>query len=950
MSFKNALSALVCACCLCMNLSCSRHQWFGGHAADPQSMDVAYGLDCFKHLPNNVRRMFMGQLSDPQVAEAFNCVRTSVKGFLRHVKPSNPKGYALEDVYGVLRRHFPKIPESDYWMLEDFFRLKKTLVAGSSQFLSFEEANKMLQLLDSVQEGALELNQHKCVYVFGSAPGCSTAGALQLERARVALFAALNRMGAYLQKHMEPGEQMDVFALPLSYGMFDASLLASGPHSLTYGLNPKQARDKVFAEARAWQAKNTGASALKDHTTQEPLLLGEMRVFSERWRMGIQNWMRLVMALKSFAVGSVGSEVSGDQMPIFLKSLGEWFWLGVSFYHGVGREPALGVAEHLDHLNAWVLQLLHQWELAIKRQARVAPGAHITSLEKAALEKDAYVSYQQIAAVLEGVEDLLGTLPYSIGATSAMDVGVFLLENMFRQKDTLRTIERGQGGGLHLQSGVRLRHVQGLKSEWHAWYERQKFINSKRKQHSASVQMSDLNGVPGLVTLGQLRTYVAKSPVHVGGGGALAQLDFARSRVELSKEHANFDPDDWTRKNLFYTLTRLVMRSVGQPRSMPDDGANDGADDRGGENLLDPLPPDRSVTAAVDTWVLSRSAVQHFYNNIYAVGVDIGFMDEGACPSGGRVFEEIRTLSLSGGRGDGASVVQVADWLLLLYSGLALGARLHEDMQAHAQQRGLMTQGAHMLGVDRAVAQEYLKRYLEAYFYGFPGLLGYMRHLRSEGRAEDFVSAMIELGVEDAEDNEGCAEGSVCRGTLSYMSMVLHYLEVAFMQFGKADAQVLSAKDAWDLFDSRYEAMILYEGQKRFRQMREKHKGDKRRADEIIDGEIPLEDITAEESSSWGDWVVRLPISVVLKMFGEFDSLWAQLLFQRFMVKGDMPGVFGWIALYTKRIWGFKRAYDFSVDRAFVVKLIGNVKHSSANGSERRERPPGWLPKFQCTL
>lgn len=109
------------------------------------------------NLPENMAKVFQGQLSDPEIRETFGDLQYALQFFMQKTRGSAPDAYSAEDIRSFFGKYFLEKPMT-LELARLLMRLKKGVVGGSDQLLTKTEITRLIGLIGILKEEVVLLS------------------------------------------------------------------------------------------------------------------------------------------------------------------------------------------------------------------------------------------------------------------------------------------------------------------------------------------------------------------------------------------------------------------------------------------------------------------------------------------------------------------------------------------------------------------------------------------------------------------------------------------------------------------------------------------------------------------------------------------------------------------------------------------------------------------------
>lgn len=132
------------------------------------------GTDCLKDTPTVFKNYANGTSSDVELRQFWSCTKTALTTFRNRVEGSDRRGYKATELRRFLHVNFlgnnePDAIKINDELLKQFMMLKRLLIGGEQEWITYSEINETLDLIQSLQDFSIQLRPYILV-LFKSKP------------------------------------------------------------------------------------------------------------------------------------------------------------------------------------------------------------------------------------------------------------------------------------------------------------------------------------------------------------------------------------------------------------------------------------------------------------------------------------------------------------------------------------------------------------------------------------------------------------------------------------------------------------------------------------------------------------------------------------------------------------------------------------------------------------
>ncbi|MCB0362538.1 MAG: hypothetical protein KDD35_07445, partial [Bdellovibrionales bacterium] len=139
-----------------LGIACSREE----QAFDTPPVIEMKGSQCLKEMDQSIDKYVMGNSSEAEVNQFWNCLGHAFQMFAKRTKGSEEGLYSAKELRNFLETFFlGEIRLSDDFLVE-FMHLKRLFLGGSIQYVSLREIDESLVLFDKFRRLTLDLRPH----------------------------------------------------------------------------------------------------------------------------------------------------------------------------------------------------------------------------------------------------------------------------------------------------------------------------------------------------------------------------------------------------------------------------------------------------------------------------------------------------------------------------------------------------------------------------------------------------------------------------------------------------------------------------------------------------------------------------------------------------------------------------------------------------------------------
>ncbi len=133
----------------------------GDRADEARFLEIASSsAGCLNSSNVQVDDFLSGKVTKEAWSAPFQCAESSLALFLKYVRSSSHEGYSIEDIHALVNGILVTDEPVSVSTLSQLFKLKATLIGGSAQFVTREEAEKTLRVIRTVKDATTALIPH----------------------------------------------------------------------------------------------------------------------------------------------------------------------------------------------------------------------------------------------------------------------------------------------------------------------------------------------------------------------------------------------------------------------------------------------------------------------------------------------------------------------------------------------------------------------------------------------------------------------------------------------------------------------------------------------------------------------------------------------------------------------------------------------------------------------
>lgn len=159
MLFKKSLNLILAASMGLSLAGCS--DFLNGKKQEPEVLEFSnQRLACLKEVPSQLKDFSVGEASEKRVRGAFDCTKDALIYFRDKTYGSVPGAYTVEEMRNFFGKYFLKENNVSPEFAGELMKIKKALLGGSDSYLTKEEINRLVSLLDILRDEAVLLSPH----------------------------------------------------------------------------------------------------------------------------------------------------------------------------------------------------------------------------------------------------------------------------------------------------------------------------------------------------------------------------------------------------------------------------------------------------------------------------------------------------------------------------------------------------------------------------------------------------------------------------------------------------------------------------------------------------------------------------------------------------------------------------------------------------------------------
>lgn len=117
-------------------------------------------LNQLQHLPENLRKLSLGEIKESEIHETFETLRHALEYFSRRTQGSVPDGYTVADIRSFFGTYFLKQNNVSPELAQEMMKFKKAIFGGSEKWITKKEIGQCVELLNILEEQTILLAPH----------------------------------------------------------------------------------------------------------------------------------------------------------------------------------------------------------------------------------------------------------------------------------------------------------------------------------------------------------------------------------------------------------------------------------------------------------------------------------------------------------------------------------------------------------------------------------------------------------------------------------------------------------------------------------------------------------------------------------------------------------------------------------------------------------------------
>lgn len=158
-SKKLWLSLMVLASLFSGLIGCSNY--LKGEKNQEEVIDIPnQRLEKLKTLPENIKKVSVGELSAVDIRESFDTIQYALQYFAKRTRGSGENSYSVEDMRKFFGKYFLKENNVSPELAQEMMKLKKALLGGSEKWITKEEIIRLVDLIGILKEETVLLTPY----------------------------------------------------------------------------------------------------------------------------------------------------------------------------------------------------------------------------------------------------------------------------------------------------------------------------------------------------------------------------------------------------------------------------------------------------------------------------------------------------------------------------------------------------------------------------------------------------------------------------------------------------------------------------------------------------------------------------------------------------------------------------------------------------------------------
>ncbi len=159
MLFKRTLQIVMTAVAALSMMGCS--DFINGKKIEPEVLNFSNErLACLKQLPPHLKDFSVGDASEKDIRGSFDCAREALLYFKNKTYGSVPNAYTVDEIRNFFAKYFLKENKVTPEFAAELMKIKKALLGGSETYLTKDEIVRVVDLLATVRDEAVQLSPH----------------------------------------------------------------------------------------------------------------------------------------------------------------------------------------------------------------------------------------------------------------------------------------------------------------------------------------------------------------------------------------------------------------------------------------------------------------------------------------------------------------------------------------------------------------------------------------------------------------------------------------------------------------------------------------------------------------------------------------------------------------------------------------------------------------------